>query len=400
MKKVKNMVFHFGIVISCLLLSAALCKGDCETSYEDVFTVDCTFSYLREVPLDEIPNDVQSLDLSNNELKKLKRSQWKSYTVLETLYLTDNYISEIEEDAFLDLKKLSNLDLSNNKLSHIPSNLFSANSLLEHVSFSNNPGLYLPPNSPFLISPSVFGLDMSSCNLISLYPETFTGLPNLVSLDLRYNNLEKVDLEMFKHLKKLNSLDLRNNRWKCDCEIVEVLNTVSRRRVEQNLHIEFPHVKCLSRGIYKPLWTAASLNKICEFKPETYTVTIEEPKKLQKKTQDSSHILEGNHKRNELKQNSEEKVSGELFDTATNIKPVKENTKNFNRHISQQYLNYDTIVDNSKVSDSKGEFRLSRTQFILLCVLLPISLIITTVISLFIVIRIDNKSIKYRSVKK
>ena len=112
------------LVLTSLSVFTTLCNALCEKSFEDVLSIDCTYSELTDVPSTEIPNEVQSLDLSNNQLRKLKKSDWKDYSSLETLYLSGNEIESIESDAFIDLKKLMNLDLSNNTISTLEKNAF------------------------------------------------------------------------------------------------------------------------------------------------------------------------------------------------------------------------------------------------------------------------------------
>jgi hypothetical protein len=56
------------------------------------------------------------------------------------------------------------------------------------------------------------------------------------------------------------TLKLNNNRWTCNCDIVEVMQWAELRRVLQPAH---KPVKCLEGQQYRTLWTMAGGNRSC-----------------------------------------------------------------------------------------------------------------------------------------
>jgi hypothetical protein len=158
---------------------------------------------------------------------------------------------------------LRKIDLSQNKLQVIPPDIFSNNFFLERVSFRENPLMYVADSQPVLASTFVRYLDLSYCSLTSINTHTFSQLPSLQILYLNSNRLREIHQDVLDPLTELIVLDLRNNRWECDCGLVEVLNWLSERRKSRGLEGEHTPVRCVEGGVYRTIWTAADKNKSC-----------------------------------------------------------------------------------------------------------------------------------------
>lgn len=170
-------------------------------------------------------------------------------------------MEDIQVNAFAGLQMIRTIDLSYNKLKSIHPEIFASNPKLEFLSLSSNPLTHLPSKSPILVSDSVISLDLSSCFLTEIHPLTFSRLPRLCNLDLSSNLLQTVSVRSLENLPDLKTVQLANNRWNCNCDVVELMQWTSKRRRQGPAHRP---VKCLEGGKYRTLWTAAGGGKSCK----------------------------------------------------------------------------------------------------------------------------------------
>jgi len=155
---------------------------------------------------------------------------------------------------------MRDIDLSYNKLQSFSPKIFSSNPVLENVSLRGNSLVYLSSDFPFLISNSISSLDLSFCSLTKIHSVTFSSLPGLDDLDLSSNNLQTMSLQTLEKIPDLRVLELNNNRWTCNCDIVEVIQWAESRREEAPTH---KPIKCLEGQQYRTLWTVAGGHRSC-----------------------------------------------------------------------------------------------------------------------------------------
>ncbi|XP_069699358.1 uncharacterized protein [Periplaneta americana] len=278
---ITNHSLHFRNVFTSLLIinqmlpvsvSAQMniiyCPSQCICEFDDFvgLSVNCNYDNLVAIPRLNNTGAIQSLDISNNQLTRIKKGDFKDLAALEDLNMAFNEIDVIDSGVFSELQKLRSIDLAYNNLRFISSRIFSVNPVLEAVSLKGNPLVYVPEALPILESSSVLSLDLSFCTLTALNSFTFSELPNLQSLDLNSNHLRDIQLEDLDYLTELTVLDLGNNLWNCDCSLMYVLNWFSERRRSQELEGDHRPVKCLEAGIYKTWWTSAKEVRPCDTK--------------------------------------------------------------------------------------------------------------------------------------
>ena len=243
---------------------AVRCPAGCGCSTVDGFfnsrEVKCSYLGLSDIPAMLNSSTVHTLDLSNNEISILKNASFSSYSSLFTLILPYSKVEEIEINAFAGLQMMRDVDLSYNKLQSFNPKIFSSNPVLETVSLRGNNLVYLSSDFPILLSNSISSLDLSFCSLTKVHSVTFSSLPSLYDLDLSSNNLQTISLRTFENVPDLRVLELNNNRWTCNCDIVEVMQWADSRRGQQPAH---KPVKCLEGQQYRPLWTMAGGNRSC-----------------------------------------------------------------------------------------------------------------------------------------
>jgi hypothetical protein len=240
------------------------CPAKCICSPVDGYfkrrAVKCSDLGLSDIPAMLNLSTLHNLDLSNNELRLLKNASFSSYSSLSILILSYSNVEEIEINAFTGLQMMREIDLSYNQLQSFNPKIFSSNPLLEYVSLRGNSLVYLSSDFPILISNSISSLDLSSCSLTTIHPVTFSSLPSLYELDLSSNNLQTISLGNLENNPELRVLELNNNRWTCNCDIVEVMQWAELRRGQQPAH---KPVKCLEGQQYRTLWTMAGGNRSC-----------------------------------------------------------------------------------------------------------------------------------------
>ncbi|XP_034936835.1 toll-like receptor 6 [Chelonus insularis] len=157
--------------------------------------------------------DIQSLDVSNNQISVLPSHGFSSLERLKSLNISRNIISMVEDAALRGLRSLEVCDLSSNRIVALPAGMFKdATNTLKELRLQNNsisalaPGLVADMNQ-------LVTLDLSRNMLTSswLNAATFTGLIRLVLLDLSHNKIVKLDPALFKDLYTLQILNLKYN---------------------------------------------------------------------------------------------------------------------------------------------------------------------------------------------
>lgn len=180
---------------------------------------ECSSQALTTVP-DRLSPEIQSIDLSNNNLASLPSEVFKAVGLvnLHKIFLRECGIQELHKDAFKGLQILIELDLSNNRIHSIHPLTFRDNVRLRVLLMHHNPitkledGLFT--NMTFLQT-----VDMSDCHLGHIGHKTFMNVPALQHLILNGNNLVHMKVAVVETLNRLTSLVLHNNPWRCDCHL-------------------------------------------------------------------------------------------------------------------------------------------------------------------------------------
>lgn len=156
---------------------------------------DCTDKKLTAVP-DHFSPEIQSIDLSNNELHSLPSEAFRAVGLvnLHKIHMRDCQIKELHKDAFKGLQILIELDLSNNRIDVIHPNTFRDNSRLRVITMHHNPltklddGLFT--NLVFLQT-----VDLHDCQLARISTKTFFNVTALHKLILYRNNLSHMKVQ-------------------------------------------------------------------------------------------------------------------------------------------------------------------------------------------------------------
>lgn len=158
--------------------------------------------------------NLKNLEFMQNELKRLKQTDFALLKNLEILLLVDNKIEEIEPGTFDNLIKLRVLDISDNKLKILPNAVFHNLFKLERIRMSVNHFQDLPADL-FRIKNSslqIVRMNHNRGELKTLPGGFFRNLTNLNHVELKNNNFSSLPGDVFFGTVSLVSLDLRNNR--------------------------------------------------------------------------------------------------------------------------------------------------------------------------------------------
>lgn len=126
-----------------------------------------------------------TLDLTNYNLSDISLLKYIPENV-KTLNLSDNHISEIPADLFDELTGLENFYMERNKLTSLPKGLFKNCKNLNWISFTGN-------------------------EITTLKDGTFEGLDNLTILDFEKNKINKIESHAFEGMPKLQQLSFEEN---------------------------------------------------------------------------------------------------------------------------------------------------------------------------------------------
>ncbi|XP_060534843.1 toll-like receptor Tollo isoform X1 [Cylas formicarius] len=153
---------------------------------------------------------LKTLDLHGNDLKALKRNQFKGLRDVEVLDLSFNSIPKIDSTHLGDLTKMSFLNVSHNQLTELTRGAFARNTVLRVLNMSFNKIKKLDTNS-FRGMRFLRRLYLSD-NLISdVGRGTFGSLQRIGTIDLARNLIRKIDYQMFYQLNLIEVIDVSEN---------------------------------------------------------------------------------------------------------------------------------------------------------------------------------------------
>lgn len=201
-------------------------KRDCPRPchcYKD--TIDCRNKAITELPIGlEHISWVNNLYLSGNHLSGISSLPKQ----LRHLTLDDNPLRHLNEASFRDMKQLTHLSLNNCSLSKdLPTTAFTRMEALKTLVLSNNPIRELKMETLFGLT-SLNRLYLERCQLERIDDAAFLTLYKIKYLYLGGNYLTTISPKWFESFtqNQLIKVQLRDNRWNCECEMVDFMDLV------------------------------------------------------------------------------------------------------------------------------------------------------------------------------
>ena len=155
--------------------------------------------------------NLESLDLSHNELGLLEPAAFFGLANLKDLDLSHNRLGDLPANSFSDLISLSKLNASHNQLVTFSANMFSVDNLLSELNLSNNRIANLPADSFSRLS-QLRDLDLSFNATAELPAGVFSSLSSLEYLWLDHNAITSLTSGTFSAVGNLRALSLDKNR--------------------------------------------------------------------------------------------------------------------------------------------------------------------------------------------
>ena len=226
------------------------------SDHEQFQILNLTNANLRFFP-SFLPISTQFIDVSNNHISSIRKSDVSHYANLHALVLDGNKIESVDYGAFSELTALSHLLLINcslksfpeplppgiklaqldyneietipvdafmngtelhllsfrgNNLRTIPQTLFHNLAKLDQLHMDNNPIEILEDNTFRMISGLKY-LSLARLGLTAIYPDCFVGLDELKNLDLSFVDvpLETIYGNIFMHFETVETLHLQES---------------------------------------------------------------------------------------------------------------------------------------------------------------------------------------------
>ncbi|XP_060827399.1 insulin-like growth factor-binding protein complex acid labile subunit [Bombus pascuorum] len=153
---------------------------------------------------------LKKLDLHDNEIKELKRNQFKGLRDTEYLDLSHNQINKLDGSHLADLTKMGWCNLSHNAISDLKRGTFARNSLLKVLNLSHNKIRKLDSNT-FRGMRFLIRLYLSDNQINDVGRGTFGPVTRIGTIDLARNFIKKIDFQMFNQLQFAELLDVSEN---------------------------------------------------------------------------------------------------------------------------------------------------------------------------------------------
>ncbi|XP_017884489.2 toll-like receptor 3 [Ceratina calcarata] len=153
---------------------------------------------------------LKRLDLHDNEIKELKRNQFKGLRDTEYLDLSHNLIRNLDGSHLADLTKMGWCNLSHNAIADLKRGTFARNSLLKVLNLNHNKIRKLDSNT-FRGMRFLVRLFLSDNQIDDVGRGTFGPVTRIGTIDLARNFIRKIDFQMFNQLQFAELLDVSEN---------------------------------------------------------------------------------------------------------------------------------------------------------------------------------------------
>ena len=204
------------IVLLCLLLlvpqvaTYRICPHQHHCHCDDVNDlVDCSRANLTSVPKD-IPKSVRTLHLEGNQIKKIYRTDFDSFQLLETLYLHDNPIEVYETYPFSLSRNLKQLSIYVS--SNINHHIFYGLNNLEYLEIYGNKSVEAISEDLHLINSPLEYFAIHGTSITNLKNLNFNSFPQLKEINLTGNALTSLEMKALGRTN-LHLLDISRNEF-------------------------------------------------------------------------------------------------------------------------------------------------------------------------------------------
>ena len=185
----------------------------------------CIKAGLTKVP-DHIDENIRELDLSYNNIVSTSdaANNIMPLSELESLNLSHNQLTKIDYDMFDDMDNLDELDLSFNQIHAMDDDTFEWNPLELRILKMNDNQLKFVEHFTFYDLEKLEELYLQNNNIKIIHTLAFSNMKKLRVLDLSNNHLISFVEDWVKEPLRLDPgmhLSFQNNPWTCDCGMTD-----------------------------------------------------------------------------------------------------------------------------------------------------------------------------------
>lgn len=215
-------------------------------------TADCKDTQQKNIP-DDLHTDIQSLDLSNNQIAEIQRNQLQNFQLynLHKLIIANCTLLQVDREAFTGLSILIELDLSYNQIKVIYAGTFHPLIKIRKILLHDNEIEGIDDRT-FENLQYLSHVELKNNKIHHVGVQAFINVITLKIIDLANNRLKVLNVDTFRSLTHLNSLTLGGNDWNCSCELKDFRNFVKERKLTTDTKCHYPP------ELYGKLWTAVS----------------------------------------------------------------------------------------------------------------------------------------------
>ncbi|KAL1462581.1 hypothetical protein WDU94_014407 [Cyamophila willieti] len=193
-------------------------------------TVECIDRNFYTIP-EGIDLDTQVLDLSSNNINVLQKEIFllMGITNIQKLYLRKCKLEFVDDRSFRGVTNMDELDLSDNALTTVPSLIYIP--YLKSINLAHNP-IHQISSYSFQATPGIRYIDLSNCQIHTIYSEAFYGIDKVDTLKLNGNKLVSLKPRTVDKLSYIRNLDIYDNPWQCDCKLREVKLFIDKYNIQ------------------------------------------------------------------------------------------------------------------------------------------------------------------------
>lgn len=234
--KLPRLVLLFTVLLSLVLSTAAQSMWEnCEPCsckwIGGKKAAECMGKNLSKVP-QHLSNDLQTIDLSQNEIPELRKSEFIDANLqnVHKLFMRNCTLQYVHRDALHGLNILIELDMSYNNLRELPVGLFHQMVKLRKLLLNHNQ-IEVIEDGLFKDLPHLYKIELKNNRLHTIGLTAFSNMPSLSEIYLDYNQFKSLKKASFDSLEKLNSLSIMQNPWNCTCDLEEFKEYVVNRNL-------------------------------------------------------------------------------------------------------------------------------------------------------------------------
>ncbi len=155
---------------------------------------------------------INSLDLTQNAIRRIEPGVFTALPGLRELYLPFNALEMLEPEAFKGLRTLKRLNLQCNPIHLLLEGSFAGLGNLQELNLANTNLDILYPGE-FAGLDNLRKLDLSGSKITEIQPGTFDGLRNIEEIDLGHlASLKSLDPMLFTGLTTLKTINLTGSK--------------------------------------------------------------------------------------------------------------------------------------------------------------------------------------------